>query len=393
MERVVLGWLKRHPSSGSGAPGIKPAISTQKFREYEHHLDNGVRHRCQGRYNDALVSLNEAVRLNPNSAPALIHRAHIYGNMGDFDLAIQNFDAAIKINSTVADYYFFIAKEYTNSRRFTQAVVDLERAVSLNPHDNENWEALGCAHLECNNYQNAITMFDRALLSDEYNEFTLGKKGICLFHLGHFDRALGVLGESIRIYPGIEEVFCFRGMCNVELKNYQGALYDFDCALLINNSSYVAMWRRAKLHGLMENFSLAKADFNEIVSNSPHAYEVNLARNEIASITQIENGRLKKDIKSPYIKKNESEDIQKLLFERDRWKRQAQMAQSRIDELEAALTRASIRKEDKRFSELRRFLAREFHPDNAVADGIEKIVRTEIFKKMWPKIEEIEKAG
>jgi hypothetical protein len=41
---------------------------------------------------------------------------------------------------------------------------------------------------------------------------------------------------------------------------------------------------------------------------------------------------------------------------------------------------------DVRYASLKRFLAKQFHPDYAPGRGIEKIVRNEIFKEIWNEI-------
>jgi len=41
---------------------------------------------------------------------------------------------------------------------------------------------------------------------------------------------------------------------------------------------------------------------------------------------------------------------------------------------------------------LKRYLAKQFHPDFAPGQGIEKIVRNEIFKEIWSEIERLDEA-
>ena len=48
---------------------------------------------------------------------------------------------------------------------------------------------------------------------------------------------------------------------------------------------------------------------------------------------------------------------------------------------------------DVRYASLKRFLAKRFHPDYAAAQGIEKIVRNEIFKEIWGEVERLDQAG
>jgi len=43
-----------------------------------------------------------------------------------------------------------------------------------------------------------------------------------------------------------------------------------------------------------------------------------------------------------------------------------------------------------RYAALKRYLAKQFHPDYAPGQGIEKIVRNEIFKEIWNEIEHLD---
>jgi hypothetical protein len=44
-----------------------------------------------------------------------------------------------------------------------------------------------------------------------------------------------------------------------------------------------------------------------------------------------------------------------------------------------------------RLRQLRAVLARELHPDHIKTEGIERLIRAEMFKTLWPCIEEIER--
>ncbi len=74
-----------------------------------------------------------------------------------------------------------------------------------------------------------------------------------------------------------------------------------------------------------------------------------------------------------------------LTIERDAWKARAQ-----IREESAANAPADG---GEKYRALKKFIAREFHPDQVRADGIERLVRTEVFKTLWAHIEELERTG
>lgn len=76
---------------------------------------------------------------------------------------------------------------------------------------------------------------------------------------------------------------------------------------------------------------------------------------------------------------------QALTIERDAWKARAQSR-----EANAANEPADG---GEKYRALKKYIAREFHPDQVRADGIERLVRTEVFKTIWAHIEEIERSG
>ncbi len=45
---------------------------------------------------------------------------------------------------------------------------------------------------------------------------------------------------------------------------------------------------------------------------------------------------------------------------------------------------------DVRYASLKRYLAKRFHPDYAPGEGIEKIVRNEIFKEIWIEVDRLD---
>jgi hypothetical protein len=70
-----------------------------------------------------------------------------------------------------------------------------------------------------------------------------------------------------------------------------------------------------------------------------------------------------------------------IIAQREEWK-------SRALNAEATLRRQHVTGND-RFDALRRLVARELHPDHCMEGEIEKVVRAEFFKRLWPEIERI----
>jgi hypothetical protein len=77
--------------------------------------------------------------------------------------------------------------------------------------------------------------------------------------------------------------------------------------------------------------------------------------------------------------------------QRDLYQLSASAAEDRLRDLQLEHETAPLMKgNDKRFDQLRRFLARELHPDLARADTPERAVREALFKRVWAKIEQLQ---
>jgi hypothetical protein len=70
-----------------------------------------------------------------------------------------------------------------------------------------------------------------------------------------------------------------------------------------------------------------------------------------------------------------------IIAQREEWKTRALNAESTL--------RCHQVTGDDRFDTLRRLVARELHPDHCMGGEIEKVVRAEFFKRLWPEIERI----
>lgn len=74
--------------------------------------------------------------------------------------------------------------------------------------------------------------------------------------------------------------------------------------------------------------------------------------------------------------------------ERDRWEARALKAeQTKCNAEQSEETDLGTTK----YQQLKRFVAREFHPDHSTGSGIEKAVRTETFKVIWAKVDQLDR--
>src|SRR6266481_6735371 len=78
--------------------------------------------------------------------------------------------------------------------------------------------------------------------------------------------------------------------------------------------------------------------------------------------------------------------------QRESWKVRALMAEAQLLEATARTSNngGGQKVSDLRYGSLKRYLAKRFHPDYAPGQGIEKIIRNEIFKEIWNEIDRLD---
>ena len=74
---------------------------------------------------------------------------------------------------------------------------------------------------------------------------------------------------------------------------------------------------------------------------------------------------------------------------RDKWRKRAEIAESRVIELENKLLSKSSNN-DAKFKKFKNKFSMMYHPDRISGSNLEKLVKQEIFKEFWQEIEKIE---
>src|SRR5262245_11142835 len=74
--------------------------------------------------------------------------------------------------------------------------------------------------------------------------------------------------------------------------------------------------------------------------------------------------------------------------QRESWKVRALMAEAELLEATTKIGNngACHNVTDVRYASLKRYLAKQFHPDYSPGEGIEKIIRNEMFKEIWNEV-------
>jgi hypothetical protein len=141
------------------------------------------------------------------------------------------------------------------------------------------------------------------------------------------------------------------------------------------------------LNELMRHYSVAEEKSRLVLTKT--AGDMKLFFYELDDLHQLDfvhNQQMVREIERLRVRATTTDQ------QRESWKVRALMAEAQLLEATAKPTNngAAQNVSDLRYSSLKRYLAKRFHPDYSPGQGIEKIVRNELFKEIWKEIERLD---
>jgi tetratricopeptide (TPR) repeat protein len=93
------------------------------------------------RYDDAVVDMDEALKLDPNNPALYVLRAEMNLLLYEWDKVLADYNKAIELDPTYADAYFYRGMLFYSRDLFQQALPDFERYLDLAPQGDHAAEA------------------------------------------------------------------------------------------------------------------------------------------------------------------------------------------------------------------------------------------------------------
>ncbi|MCX5848923.1 MAG: tetratricopeptide repeat protein [Deltaproteobacteria bacterium] len=118
----------------------------------EPYYNRGTAYGELGQYNLAIEDLNKAMRLNPYYVEAYYNRGIVYAKLGQYQIAIEDFNEAIRLNSNYTEAYYTRGIVYMKLDQYQRAISDFDEIIRLQP-DNEDARRLIIFALEKEQHQ------------------------------------------------------------------------------------------------------------------------------------------------------------------------------------------------------------------------------------------------
>ncbi len=272
-------------------------------------LEDGLTHSALRRDREALTTLSEALRLDPDLHPAWSARAVVRRRMGDragalddfheavrrnphdvrswlqcgemhaerreYRQAIDAFTAALRLEPGNADAYRQRGVCYSRSDELDKALADQTRAIELAPDDSRAYAERAHLHRLHNDLPRAFADYTAAIDRDHGNNRALAGafrgRGMLYAHGQQYDRAIKDLTRALTLDPADRTAQQARATAYVRIGQWNKAVLDADELIRHNAGDSTAYKLRGQAYLALEEYQRANDDFTRALERGRDA--------------------------------------------------------------------------------------------------------------------------
>jgi tetratricopeptide (TPR) repeat protein len=204
------------------------------------HSNKGVVLYDLGQYQEALLSFNEALRLNPQMAFAHKNKGDALYNLCQYQEALQSFNEALMLDPKMAEAHCGKGNALYFLGQYQEALLSCNEALRLNPKMAFAHNSKGNLLYALGQYQTALESYHEAWWLNPRMTFVHNNKGHLLLFLGDVTNALACYEKALTLTLDKKDthvqIMGLTGKANVlfQLKRYPEAQENFMLALTLN---------------------------------------------------------------------------------------------------------------------------------------------------------------
>ena len=186
-----------------------------------------------------------------------------------------------------ADNFYKNGKKSLKDGDYAKAAECFASAVSINPNQAEYFIDYGLALIQLGEYENAISVFERAYMNKdmsivrENDKKVLCGKGIAYYHMGEYASCVQEFENALKIKELSEmntDIILYMACAHQAEGQYDKAIDELSQLLLNDSKNAFVYAKRAECYRLMADMANSLADFNKAIELEPGNYEYYFAK-------------------------------------------------------------------------------------------------------------------
>ena len=155
----------------------------------------------QGRTEEAIVEMEEVLKLKPDWADAQCNLGNMFCKQGRFDEGIGHYHEALKINPGLTEAHHYLGLALAKKGLLDDAIAQFREAVTMSPSFAKAHDALGTALQVKGQLDEAIGEFEKAIKAGPDYARAYNNLGTALLQKGHREEAVANFQQALRIKP------------------------------------------------------------------------------------------------------------------------------------------------------------------------------------------------
>jgi serine/threonine-protein kinase len=166
----------------------------------EVHFSLGGVYNATGRATEAVLELERALQLVPNSDDGYRRLGQAYLGTGQKDEALRAYQKAVEINP----YYWLnhnsLGSAYFDVGDYDKALDAYRRVTQIEPDNSTGYENTGSVYFRQGKYNESVSLYKKAVeLSPRYDNYS--NLGTAYFYLKRYDEAVSVFEKAVQASP------------------------------------------------------------------------------------------------------------------------------------------------------------------------------------------------
>lgn len=187
-----------------------------------------------GKYEEAIPLLTKLISNYGEREKYLSDRGLAFMSLEKTEQASTDFKKALLLNAGCTRCLGNLGIMELENKNFTTAIGYFEKFIQLKPADAMGYVKRGEARFQLQQYDDAITDFNKGLTIDINSPYILLYRSMSLQAKGDYKAAMDDINKSIQVKPDVEFAYFIRGKILIQLGDYAAAVKDIFASLQKN---------------------------------------------------------------------------------------------------------------------------------------------------------------
>ncbi|GGG23646.1 hypothetical protein GCM10011344_25520 [Dokdonia pacifica] len=219
--------------------------------------------------------------IDPKDHENLFKVGVLYNEKKKYKTAIKYFDKAIILEDKKSDYYGIRASSNRSLGKLEDSLKDHNKSIEFDRENAMYFNNRGNTKFDLKDYEGALRDYNKSIeLDDKSADTYINRAGVKVKLKGHKSTAINDCDTAIQLDNKNGKYFRERGNIKFDLKDYEGALKDYNYAINKNSRDIDSLNNRGLTKDSLGDYENSLKDYDKIITLDP---------NDIAAYTNKAN--------------------------------------------------------------------------------------------------------